>query len=114
MFHRRVSWPPRPVQWTFCHMMIAIALAALGLGLYRLSLTTRLILLFSAALAFAPRFLARRGYKLTDIVTVLAIVLLVIGFLLPAMVQTRFQTAGQRTIPIQIPADPYTFLFGDR
>ena len=114
MFHRRNSLPPRPVQWTLGHLMIVIALSALGLGLFRLSLPMRLILLFSTGLAVCPLFLARRGYKLIDIVSVLAIALLTIGFLLPAMVQTRFRTAGQRTIPIRVPASFYSFLFGDR
>ncbi len=114
MFARRTPWPPRPVQWTLGRFMIVIALTALGLGLFRLSLTTRWILLFSAVLALGPRFLARRGYKLTDIVTVLAIILIVMGFLLPVMVQTRARTAGQRTIPIHIPADFHGFLFGNQ
>jgi hypothetical protein len=114
MFHRRIPWPPRPVQWTLGRLLIVIALTALGLGLIRLSVATRWVLLFSTGLALGPRFLARKGYTLTDIFTVLAIVLLVTVFLLPAMVQARFQSAGRRTIPIRVPADFYTFLFGDR
>jgi hypothetical protein len=114
MFHRRNWRPTRPIQWTLAHLMIVIALVSLGLGLFRLSMPMRLIVLVSAGMALGPLFLARIGYKLVDIIAVLAIVLLAVGFVLPAMVRTRIQTAGQRTIPITVPASFSSFLFGDR
>jgi hypothetical protein len=94
--------------------MIVIALAALGLGLSRLPSASRWILLFSAGLALGPWFLARRGYRLTDIITVLAIVLLAMGLLLPAMVLARIQSGGRRTMPIRVPAYLARFWFGGR
>jgi hypothetical protein len=114
MVHRRNWWPVRPLQWNLAHLMTAIGLAALGLGLFRLSPAMRLTLLFSAGLVLGPPLLARRGYKLIDIVFVLAIATLTMAFLLPAMAQTRIRTAGQRTIPIEVPTSFYSFLFGDR
>ena len=114
MFHRRDSWPPRPLQWPLSHLMLAIALSAAGLGLSRLSLPMLLLLSFSAVLSLGPLFLARKGFKLVDIVAVLAIALVTIGFLLPVMVQTRIRTAGQRTFPIRVPDNLHSFLFGDR
>jgi hypothetical protein len=44
----------------------------------------------------------------------MAIVLLTIGFLLTAMVQTRVRTDGQRTFPIKVPESMYSLLFDDR
>ena len=44
----------------------------------------------------------------------MAVALLTIGFLLPAMVQTRIRTAGQRTFPIKVPTSVYSLLFDDR
>jgi hypothetical protein len=110
---RRNGWPVGPLQWNLAHLMTVIALAALGLGLFRLSLAMRLTLLISSGLVLGPPLLARRGYKLIDIVFVLAIAALTMAFLLPAMAQTRIRTAGQRTLPIKVPASFYSFLFGD-
>ena len=75
---------------------------------------SRLILLFSSGLILGPPLLARMGYKLIDIVAVLAIALLAMAFLLPAMAWTRSRTAGQRTFPMKVPVSYYSFLFGDR
>ena len=58
--------------------------------------------------------LARRGFKLTDIATLMAVFLFTIGFMLPAMVQTRIRTVGQRTFPIKVPTSVYSMLFDGR
>ena len=115
MFHRRCPWLPRPaLQWTLGEVMIAVVLCAAGLALARLPLSLLILLALACGLTFGPLFLARKGFKLADIITVLALALLTIGFLLPAMVQTRYRTAGRRTLPVTVPADFYSFLFGDR
>jgi hypothetical protein len=94
--------------------MVAIAIGAGGLGLSRLSVQSLLVSAISAGLILGPLLLARRGLKLIDIVTLWAVALLTLGFLLPAMVQTRYHSAGQRTLPIRVPENIYSFLFGDR
>jgi hypothetical protein len=94
--------------------MIAIAIGAVGLGLSRLPPWMLALLFVTAGLALGPPLLARKGLKLLDIVAVLAIALLTIGLLLPAMVQTRFRSAGQRTLPVSIPTGLYSFLFDGR
>jgi hypothetical protein len=112
MFTRR--WPPRPVQWTLGHLMVVVVSFALGLGLARLSMATMVVLAVLTGLILSPLLLARRGFKLMDIATLMAVVLLTIGFLLPAMVQTRVRTAGQKTFPIKVPTSVYSLLFDDR
>ena len=114
VFPRR--WPrrSRPVQWTLGHLMIVVVSFALGLGVSRLSMAMMVVLALLTGLILAPFLLARKGFKLTDIVTSMAIVLLTIGFLLTAMVQTRVRTDGQRTFPIKVPASMYSLLFDDR
>lgn len=114
IFPRR--WPHRshPVQWTLGHLVIVVVTFALGLGLSRLSIAMMVVLALLTGLILAPLLLARRGFKLIDIATLVAVVLLTIGFMLPAMVQTSVRTAGQRTFPIKVPASMYSLLFDDR
>ena len=115
MLHRHCPWlPPPAVQWTLGELMVAIVLCAAGLALARLSLPMLIFLAVASGLALGPRVLARKGFKLVEIITVLAIALLTIGLLLPAMVQTRYRTAGRRTFPAAIPARVHSLLFGDR
>ena len=115
MFHHRSAWLPRPaLQWTLGEFMGAIVLCAAGLALARLSLPVLILLALACGLTLGPLLLARKGFRLIDIITVLAIALLTIGFLLPAMVQTRYRSAGRRTFPVTAPASMHSFLFGDR
>jgi hypothetical protein len=107
-------WPPRPVQWTLGHLMVVVVICALGLGLSRLSMATMVVLVLLTGLIVSPLLLARREFKLRDIATLMAIVLLTIGFMLPAMVQMRIRTSGQRTFPIKVPTSVYSLLFDDR
>ncbi len=114
LFIRR--WPPRPepVQWNLGHLMVVVVICALGLALARLSMETMVFLALGAGLIVSPLSLARRGFRLTDIVTLMAVVLLTIGFMLSAMVQSRVRTAGHRTFPIKVPTSVYSLLFDDR
>jgi hypothetical protein len=112
IFPRR--WPPRHVQWTLGHLMVVVVICALVLALSRLSIGRMVLLALLPGLIVSPLLLARRGFRLTDIATVMAVVLLTIGFLLPAMVQTRIRTAGQRTFPIKVPTSVHSLLFDDR
>ena len=94
--------------------MVVVVICALGLGLARLSVATMVVLALLTGLIVSPLTLAKRGFKLTDIATLMAVVLLTIGFMLPAMVRTRIRTAGQRTFPITVPTSVYSLLFDDR
>ncbi len=77
-------------------------------------MATVIVLAFVTGLILGPLLMARRGFRLMDIATLMAVALLTIGFLLPAMVQTRVRTAGQRTFPIKVPTSVYSLLFDDR
>jgi hypothetical protein len=112
IFARR--WPPRPLQWTLGHLMVVVVICALVLGLSRLSMATVIVHAFVTGLILGPLLMARRGFRLMDIATLMAVALLTIGLLLPAMVQTRIRTAGQRTFPIKVPTSVYSLLFDDR
>ncbi|HZW33489.1 MAG TPA: hypothetical protein VFF52_22410 [Isosphaeraceae bacterium] len=115
MFPRRGPWLPRPaLQWTLGEVMIAVVLCATGLARARLPLPLLILLALAGGLTLDPLLLARRSFRLIDIITVLAIALLTIGLLLPAMVQTRCRTAGGRTFPVTVPASVHSLLFGDR
>ena len=94
--------------------MVAVVLCAAGLALARLPLPMLILLALAGGLTLGPLLLARKRLRLVDILTVLAIALLTFGLLLPAMVQTRYRTAGRRTLPVTVPADFDSFLFGDR
>ena len=80
---------PFVLQWTLGHLMVVVVICALVLGLSRLSMATVIVLALVTGLILGPLLLARRGFRLMDIATLMAVVLLTIGFLLPAMVQTR-------------------------
>jgi hypothetical protein len=108
MFHQR--WLPRRSQFNLAHIMILVAVCGAGFGLSRLPATVAALLAVALGIVFGPLVLARKGFKLLDIVTVMAIVLLALGFLLPAMVQTRYRTSGRRTIPVPVPPR-FTALF---
>jgi hypothetical protein len=96
-------WLPPRSQWNLGHLMSAVAACAAALGLARLSGSALMLLALGACLVFGPIFLARKGFSLVDIATVLAIVLLALCFLLPTMAQIRYRSAGQRIFPIPIP-----------
>jgi hypothetical protein len=112
IFSRR--WPPRSFQWTLGHLTVVVVICALVLGLSRLSMATVIVLAFVTGLILGPLLMARRGFRLMDIATLMAVALLTVGFLLPEMVQTRIRTAGQRTFPIKVPTSVYSLLFDDR
>jgi hypothetical protein len=102
------------LQWTLGEFIVAIVLCAAGLALARLSLPMLILLALACGLTLGPLLLARKGFRLVDIIAVLAIALLTIGLLVPAMVQTRYRSAGRRTLPVTVPASMHSFLFGDR
>jgi hypothetical protein len=85
--------------------MCIVALCAAGLALSGAPIS---VLIFFAALGVAVytcMSLARHGFKLSDIATLLAIVLLTAAIILPAMERTRSRTLGARFFPLSFPPD---------
>jgi hypothetical protein len=94
--------------------MCVVALCALGLALYGAPIS---MMIFFAALCGAVYTcinLARHGFKLSDIATLLAIVLLTAAIILPAMERTRSRTFGARFFPSLVPARYITLLYGSK
>jgi hypothetical protein len=82
--------------------MLLVAGCGLLLALTRWS-WTGVALVAGIAIAACPWVMARNGFGLVDVLAVLAIVLLSVCLLVPAMVQTRYRSAGKRTFPSLVP-----------
>ncbi len=65
-----------------------------------------------AGALLACLILARHGFKLADIMTLMAIILLTAAIILPAMERTRKRTLGKSFSPFAVPAR-YITLFSD-
>jgi len=105
-------WLARPWQWTMRDYLVVVAACAAGLLVSRFP--TPMVVFFTgfAGAVLGCLILAGYGFRLTDIVTLLAIVLLTGAFLLPAMDWTRSRTLGRRTFPFAVPARYSILLFG--
>jgi hypothetical protein len=93
--------------------MILVAGCGLLLALARWSWIGVVALGVGIAIATGPWVMARKGFKLVDILAVLAIVLLTLAFLVPAMVQARYRSAGKRTFPSLVPTRVTTLFRAD-
>ena len=100
----RPRWIPRRSQWNLGHLIDPDRGLAMFFALSQFSSMLVSTLAVGAAIAVLPWLMARHGFKLVDIATVMAIALLTLGFLVPAMVQIRYRTAGKRTFPIPVAA----------
>jgi hypothetical protein len=105
-------WLSRPWQWTLKDFMILVAVCAAGLVLS--GFPTPMIVFFSilAGAILVSLSLARHGFRLTDIATLLAFILLTAAMMLPAMERTRDHTLGKRFFPFAVPARYITLLYG--
>jgi hypothetical protein len=84
--------------------MVVVALCAAGLML-RGSPTVAIICLTVLGAAVYTCFgLARHGFKLAEIATLLAIIVLIAAFMLPVMERTRRSTLGKQSFPSVVPA----------
>jgi hypothetical protein len=95
-------WLAHPWQWTLGHLMIVVAASAAGLALWRASASTIVLVSSLAIVVLGTLLLARSGFTLVDIATVLAIVLLTASLMLPAMQRMRALTLGRRTFPMTV------------
>jgi hypothetical protein len=96
-------WLAHPWQWTLGHLTIIVGASAVGLALWRASAPTIVLVSSLAIVALGTLLLARSGFTLVDIATVLAIVLFTASLMFPAMQRTRALTLGRRTLPVTVP-----------
>ena len=110
MGYRR--WLSRPWQWSLRNYMVVVAVCAAGLVLY--GFPTHIIIFFTTAIGAICICLrlARYGYKLVDVATLLTLVLLATAIMLPSMEQTRRRTLGKQFFRSLIPGR-YVALFSD-
>jgi hypothetical protein len=105
-------WLSRPWQWSLRDYMVVVAVCAAGLVL---SGSPPPMIVFFTTLAgavYACLSLGRHGFKLVDIATLLAIILLTAAIVLPAMERTRSRTLGKRFFPSVVPARYLTLFYG--
>lgn len=105
-------WLSRPWQWSLRDYMITVALCAAALLLRGSPAPVILVVAGVAVAVHAVLGLARFGFKLVDIATLLVLILLTAAILLPAMEWTRTRTFGMRFFPHVVPAR-YMELFSD-
>ena len=105
-------WLSRPWQWSLRGYMVIVAVCAAGLLVSRSP--TPIIFYFTAlaGAVFAGLRLAWHGFRLADITTLLAIILLTAAIILPAMVWTRNRTLGKSFFPFAVPAKYITLFSG--
>jgi hypothetical protein len=105
-------WLSRPWQWSLRDYMVIVAVCAAWLALS--GSPTPMIVYFTILVGavFTCLTLARHGFKLTDITTLLAIILLTAAIMLPAMERTRNRTLGKSFFPFTVPARYVTLLYG--
>ncbi|MDR3619260.1 MAG: hypothetical protein P4L85_07915 [Paludisphaera borealis] len=110
MGYRR--WLSRPWQWSLKDYMVIVAICSAGLLVCRCP--TPMIVFFTAlaGAVFACLSLARHGFKLADVTTLMAIILLTAAILLPAMERTRNRTLGKSCFPFAVPSRYITLLYG--
>jgi hypothetical protein len=112
ILHRHL-WS-RPIQLTLGHIMVLVSICAVILARSQLSVAMLIILSLLTSLILGPYFLARGGFKLVDIATVVILALLTIGLMLSAILQTRILTGGRYTFPFTIPSDLHPLILRDR
>ncbi len=105
-------WLSRPWQWSLRDYVYIVALCAAGLTLYGTPISMMIFFTVLGGAVYTCISLARHGFKLSDIATLLAIVLLTAAIILPAMERTRNRTLGARFFPSLVPTRYITLLYG--
>ena len=97
-------WLSRPWQWSLRDYLVVVAVCAALLMLS--GAPTPMIVFFTilAGAVHACLSLARHGFRLIDISTLLVIILLTAALVLPAMERTRNRTLGNSFFPFAVPA----------
>jgi len=97
-------WLSRPWKWSLRDYMAIVAVSSAGLLVFRSP--TAMIVFFTilAGAVFICLSLRRHGFKLADITTLLAIILLTAAIILPAMWRTGNRTLGKSFFPFSVPS----------
>jgi hypothetical protein len=105
-------WLSRPWQWSLRDYMVVVAVCAAWLALS--GSPTPMIVFFAILVGaiYTCLRLAKYGFKLADIATLLAIILLTAAIVLPAMERTRIRTLGKSFFPFAVPARYVTLFYG--
>jgi CHASE2 domain-containing sensor protein len=105
-------WLSRPWQWSLRDYMVIVAVCSAGLLVSRSPMPMIVFFTALAGALLACLSLARHGFKLVDITTLLAIILLTAAVILPAMERTRNRTLGTSVFPFAVPARYITLFSG--
>jgi hypothetical protein len=97
-------WLCRPWQWRLRDYMVIVAVCSAGLLVSRSPMPMIVFFATLAGAVLSCMRLARYGFKLADITTLLAIILLIAAIILPAMERTRNRTFGKSFFPFAVPA----------
>jgi hypothetical protein len=98
------GWLVRPWRVTIGGYAILVASCAAALVISRFP-SPMIVFVPAVAVSLLVCFrLPRHGFRLADVTTLLAIILLTSGLLLPEIERTRDRTAGRRYFPHVIPA----------
>src|SRR5262245_36266912 len=92
-------WLSRPWQCSLRDYLLIVATCAAGLWLWGFPMPLMIFFATLSGAIFVALRLARHGFKLTDIATLLAIILLTASFVLLAMDRTRTRPAKKPFIP---------------
>ena len=104
-------WLSRPWQWSLRDYMIVVAICSAGLALSGYPVI--MIIFFTAitGAVFICLSLGRHGFKFTDIITLLAMILLAAAFVLPKIEQTRSRTLSKQFLRSFVPGEVHHLIF---
>jgi hypothetical protein len=105
-------WLSRPWQWSLRDYMLVVAVCAAGLVLSGCPASVIVFFSILAVAVYTCLSLARHGFTLADVATLLAIILLAAASILPAMQQASNRTLGTSSFPFAVPARYTTLFFG--
>jgi hypothetical protein len=97
-------WLSRPWQWSLRDYMIVVAVCAVGLVLAGYPILIIVFFTTVAGAIYVCLRLANHGFKLADVVMLLAMIFLTAAFMLPTMERTRGRTLGKQFFRSFIPA----------
>jgi hypothetical protein len=97
-------WLSRPWQCSLRDYLVIVATCAAGLWLWGFPTPLMILLATLGGAIFVALRLPRHGFKLTDVATLLAIILLTAAIVLQAMEQAKNGTAGKPPFPSIVPA----------
>jgi hypothetical protein len=95
-------WLFRPWQWSLRDYMVIVAVCAVGLLVSGSPAPIIVFLTVLAGAVYACLRLARHGFKLADVATLLAIILLTAAIALLAMERVKNGALGANSLPFNV------------